>query len=442
MMKTVSGLLGFLRTGIWVLPTKDLSRPKALFVRALKILLLAIRGFRENQCGVKASALTFYSLLSVVPIVAMGFGIAKGFGFDRRLQGQLLERFSGYEDVLLKVFEFSNSLLQKTRGGIIAGIGVALLFWSVIKVMGEIEHSFNHIWKVEKSRTIARKASDYLSAMLVCPVIFLMASSLTVAMTSQVENVAAVVSRYGVPSAPILLILDTIPLILIWVLFAFLLIYMPNTKVRLRPGLISSVAAGTAYQATQWVYVSFQVGVARANAIYGSFAALPLFLIWLQLSWLIVLLGAELCFAIQNEDPCGFPADPGKVRPFDRKLLALLVARLVIRNFSEGKKPLNAPGIAHALGMPIGLIRRILSDLSVSGLFSGTEREEYEEPAYLPSRDIHQITVNSVLDALDRSGSADLAFPPTEDFEAISEILDSIGRAIEQSPANRLLIDL
>ncbi len=441
-MKSVSGLLDFLRTGIWVLPTKDLSRPKAFCVRALKILLLAIRGFREDQCVMKASALTFYSLLSVVPIVAMGFGIAKGFGFDRRLQDQLLEKFSGYEDVLLKVFEFSNSLLQKTRGGIIAGIGVALLFWSVINVMGQIEQSFNDIWKVEKGRTIARKCSDYLSAMLVCPVIFLMASSLTVVMASQLEKIAEAVSRFGVPPGPILLSLDLIPLVLIWVLFAFLLIYMPNTKIRLLPGLISAVVAGTAYQATQWAYVSFQIGVARNNAIYGSFAALPLFLIWLQLSWLIVLLGAELCFAIQNEDAYGFPTDSMKVSPFDRKLLALLIARLVIRNFSEGKKPVTASGIAHELGMPFGIMRQLLSDLSGSGLFSVTEREEYEEAAYLPARDIHKITVKTVLDALDRSGVADLAFPPTEEFEAVSKTLDSFGRAIEQSPANRLVIDL
>ncbi len=442
MRKHLPGLLDFLRTGIWVLPAKGLSRPKAFSVRTLKMLLLAIRGFREDQCAMKASALTFYSLLSVVPIIAMFFGIAKGFGFDKRLQLQLLEKFSGYENVLLKIFEFSNSLLQKTKGGIIAGIGVALLFWSVINVMGQIEGSFNDIWKVEKGRTIARKCSDYLSAMLICPVIFLMASSLTVVMASQVEKIAEAVSRYGVPPGPILLTLDLIPLALIWILFAFLLIYMPNTKVRWGAGFIAAVVTGTAYQATQWIYVSFQIGVARNNAIYGSFAALPLFLIWLQLSWLIVLLGAELCFAIQNVDTHGYPADSMKERPHDRRLLALLIARLVVRNFSEGREPLTTTGIAQELGMPFVVIRRILSDLSGGGLFSATEREEYEEAAYMPARDIHKITVKAVLDALDRSGSADLAFSPTEDLEAVSKTLDTFGRLIEESPANRLVIDL
>jgi membrane protein len=442
MKKKLFDIMSFLKTDIWLLPVKGLSGTKAFLVRTLKILLLAIRGFLENQCSLKASALTFYSLLSVVPIVAMFFGIAKGFGFEKRLQAQLLEKFAGQEDVLLKVFEFSNGMLQKTKGGIIAGLGVALLFWSVINVMGQIEYSFNDIWKVEKGRSFARKCSDYLSAMLVCPLIFLMSSSLTVTMASQVEKIANIVSRFGVPPGPILSLLEIIPFLLIWTLFAFIFIYMPNTKVHITSGLIAAVVTGTAYQATQWLYISFQVGVSRANAIYGSFAALPLFMIWIQVSWLIVLLGAELSFAIQNVDAYGYPADSMKISPFNKKLLSLLIARLVIRNFSEGEKPFTAPGIAHELGMPSRVGRQILSELSMSGLFSITERKGDEEASYQPARAIHKITVKSVLDALEKSGSADLAFSPTEKFQEVSETLEAFGQAIERSPANRLVIDL
>lgn len=442
MKKKAFNVMSFLKTDIWILPAKELSGAKAFFVRTLRILLLAVRGFLEDQCSLKASALTFYSLLSVVPIVAMFFGIAKGFGFDRRLQAQLLEKFAGQEDVLLRVFEFSDAMLRKTKGGIIAGVGVALLFWSVIKVMGQIEYSFNDIWKVEKGRSFGRKCSDYLSAMLVCPVIFIMSSSMTVTIASQVEKIAEIVSRFGVPPAPILHLLEIIPFLLIWALFAFLYIYMPNTKVRLTSGLIAAVVSGTAYQAIQWFYIAFQVGVSRANAIYGSFAALPLFLIWLQLSWLIVLLGAELSFAIQNVDTHGFPADATKIRLFDRKILSLLITRLVIRNFSDGEKPFTAPEIVHDLGIPSPVVRQILSELSTSGLFSIMERREHEEASYQPARDIHKISVKSVLDALEKSGPVDLAFPVTEKFAEVSETLEAFGQAIERSPANRLVIDL
>lgn len=442
MERNLPKIMEFLRTGIWVLPVEGLSRTKAFFVRTLKILLLAFRGFLEDKCTMKASSLTFFSLLSVVPIAAMFFGIAKGFGFEKRLQAQLLEKFAAQEDVLRKVFEYSDAMLRDARGGVIAGIGVVLLFWSVIKVMGYIEHSFNDIWKVEKGRSLARKCSDYLSAMVVCPVIFIMSSSLTVTMAGRVEKIAEFVSRLGVPAAPILFLLDIVPFLLIWALFAFVYIYMPNTKVRFSSGLIAAVATGTVYQATQWFYIAFQIGVSRTNAIYGSFAALPLFLAWIQVSWLIVLLGAELSFAIQNVDVYGYPADTKEISPFSRKILSLLVARLVIRNFARGEKPFTAPAVARELGMSYSVIREILSDFSRSGLFSITIREEYEEPSYQPALDIHRITVKSVLDSLEKTGSVDLAFPPVEKFREVKEILESFGKAVEQSPANRLVIDL
>jgi membrane protein len=442
MKQKISTALDFLRTDIWVRPEKDLSRTKAYFVRTLKVLLMTIRGFQEDHCSVKASALTFYSLLSIVPIIAMIFGIAKGFGFDKRLQIQLLEKFSGQEAVLHKVFEFSDSLLRKTQGGVVAGIGVGLLFWSVINVLGYIERSFNDIWKVGKSRGFGRKSSDYLSVVMVCPLLFVMASSLTVTMAGKVRYVAKIVSRLGVPPEPILLLLAIIPYCLIWALFAFIYIYMPNTKVRLRSGLIAAVITGTAYQAFQWLYIALQVGVARANAIYGSFAALPLFLTWLQISWMIVLFGSELSHAVQNVHTYGGPADPGKVSPYNRKLLSLLIARVVIRKFSKGEKPLTAQAVADVLGMPAHLVRQLLSDLSAGGVFSVTILEDNEEAAYQPARDIHTITITTVLDALERSGSVDPVFPPTEDFRAASATLEAFDATIDTSPANKLVMDL
>lgn len=442
MRERLESIVAFLDTGLWFLRESDLPRSRAFFVRALKILVLAVRGYRRDRCAIRASALTFYSTLSVVPVIAVFFGIAKGFGLDRKLQAQLLAKFQGQADVLLKVFEFADSMLQKTRGGVVAGIGVALLFWSVVKVLGHIEDSFNDIWKVEKPRTIARKCTDYLSATIVCPIIFIMSSSLTVTLASQLKFIAGRLSQWGVPAAPILLLLEVVPFILIWVLFSFVLVYMPNTKVRLKPGIVAAVVAGTVYQATQWVYISFQIGVAKASAIYGSFAALPLFLMWMQVSWLIVLMGSELSFAVQNVDSYGFPEGSEKVSPHHRRILSLLVARLVFRNFAAGEKPLAASGIAGALRMPSLLVHRILADFCAAGLFSAVKAEEGEEAAYQPARDIRGITVKNVLDALERGEKADLPFVPTGDIASFSEILDAFGATVARSPENRVITEL
>ena len=442
MREKLDPILAFLATGIWFHPEKGLSRSKAFFIRALKILLLAIRGYRRDQCAMKASALTFYSVLSVVPVIAVFFAIAKGFGFDKMLQAQLLAKYSGQADVLLKVFEFSDSMLQKTKVSVIAGIGAALLFWSLVKVLGHIDDSFNEIWKVEKRRTIARKCTHYLFITIVCLFIFFMASSLTVTMAIQWEFIAGKLSRWKLPPAPILVLLEIIPFVLTWVLFAFIFISMPNTKVRLKSGIVAAVVAGTAYHATQWIYISFQVGVARANAFYGSFAALPLFLVWIQLGWLIVLMGSEISFAVQNVDTHGFPDGSEKVSPHNKKILSLLIARLVVRNFSAGEKPLTPSRISNTLGVPSLLVHRILADFSAAGLFSAVKTEESEEATYQPTRDIRGITVKTVLDALERSGSVDLPFTPRGDFREISDTLDAFEATIGRSPENRLITQL
>jgi membrane protein len=442
MREKLDSILAFLDTGIWFLPETGLSRSKAVFLRALKILLLAVRGYRQDRCAIKASALTFYSVLSVVPVIAVFFGIAKGFGFDKKLQAQLLEKFSEQTDVLQKVFEFSDSMLAKTNGGVVAGIGVAFLLWSVVKVLGHIEDSFNDIWKVARPRTFARKCTDYLSIVIVCPILFIMAGSLTVTMASQLKFIAGKLAQWGLPSAPILLLLKIIPFFMIWAVFAFVLIYMPNAKVRLQPGILAGVSAGTAYQVTQWVYITFQVGVAKTNAIYGSFAALPLFLMWIQLSWLILLMGSEISFAAQNVDTHGFPDGSEKVSPHHKKILSLLIARLVFRNFSAGEKPLTPSRIANALGMPILLVHRILAEFSAANLLSTVKTEDGEETAYQPARDIHGITVKTVLESLERSGSVDLPFLPDGDFRAVGDILNAFGEAIGRSPENRPITEL
>ena len=293
-----SKITNFIKTDIWRIRVRNLPRRKSFFIKQLRILLLAIRGFHGDKCPLQASALTFYSILSVVPVVAMAFGVAKGFGFQKLLEKQLLEKFPGQEEVMMQVVNFALSLLENTKGGMIAGIGVAVLLWTVIKVLSNIERSFNTIWEIKKSRTFGRKFSDYLSIMLISPILVIMSSSVTVFITTQVTLITEKIALLGIFSSLIFFILKLLPYCLVWILFTFIYILMPNTKVNFSSGFIAGVFAGTIFQLAQWAYIYFQVGVAKYNAIYGSFAALPLFLVWLQLSWLIVLLGAEISFLI------------------------------------------------------------------------------------------------------------------------------------------------
>ena len=332
----------FITVDIWRIGLEDLPFGKSFLIKQLRIIILALRGFDENKCFVRGSSLTFYTLLSVVPVLAMLFGIAKGFGFEKLLQAQIRElavKLPGQEEVLNRAIQYAESMLETTKGGVIAGIGLVLLFWSVIKVFSNIEASLNEIWEINRPRSWVRKFTDYLALMVISPAIVILSSSATVFITTKITQLANKIALLGMISPLIFLSFKLIPYLLIWVLFTVLYILMPNTKVNFKAAVAAGIVAGTIYQIVQWAYISFQIGAARYGAIYGSFAALPLFLMWVQISWWIVLFGAELSFANQNVDTYQYEPDSTKISPAFKKLLTLQVAHLLIQNFLRCETP-------------------------------------------------------------------------------------------------------
>jgi membrane protein len=438
----ISNFFSFIRVDIWRIRLADLPFGKSFLIKQLRMIILAFRGYDEDRCLLRASSLTFYTLLSIVPVAAMFFGVAKGFGFERRLEKELFDRFSGQEEVLSQVISFSNSLLEQTQGGLIAGIGLLVLFWSVLKVLGHIEMALNDIWGIKESRSWGRKFSDYLAIMLISPILVLMSGSATVFIKTQVEQITQKVALLGVFSPLISFLLKFTPYVLIWALFTILYIIMPNTRVNFKAGLLGGVVAGTLYQIAQWGYISFQIGAAKYNAIYGSFAALPLFLMWLQISWWIVLFGAELSFANQNVHTYEYEPDSLKVSPGFKKLLALQVAHLLIKKFENGDRPLTDSQISAQLEMPIRLVHNIIFDLVESGLVSEIKTKADKEFAYQPARDINKLNIQYVLEALDQKGTDDIPVVKTEDYQALSDALKHFRDAMEKSSANKLLKDI
>ena len=438
----ITRMIDFFAIDIWRIRLEDLPFGKSFVIKQLRIIILTLRGFDEDKCFVRASSLTFYTLLSIVPVVALFFGIAKGFGFEKMLKEDLLERFPGQQELLTKVIGFAESLLEATKGGIIAGIGLIVLFWSVIKVLSHIEASLNDIWEIKTHRTWGRKFIDYLAVMLICPLLILMSSSTTVFITTQVTEITNNVRLLGLISPLIFFSLKIIPYVLIWILFTGIYVFMPNTKVSLKAGIIGGVIAGTVYQISQMLYLAFQIGVSKYNAIYGSFAALPLFLIWVQISWWIALFGAELSFANQNVDTYHYEPNSLKVSPAFKKLLTLQVAHLLIRNFSKRETPLTDSQISKRLEIPIRLMHQILYDLVESGLFIQTRTIEDQNFGYQPALDINAITIKSILEAIENNGIDTIPIAETEGLTVLSDALKQFSEAMENSPANRLLKDI
>lgn len=431
----------FLTTEIWRLSRGDLSRPKALILRAMQILLLTVQGYVRDNCALRASALTFYSLLSIVPVVALAFGIAKGFGLEQRLESQLYQRLAGQEEVVEKIIAFARSLLENTQGGLIAGIGVLLLFWSAIKVLSNIEGTLNDIWKV-RSRSFIRKFTDYLTIMIISPLLVIASSSVTVYITTQVTAMTAKMALLKMADPLIFSLLKLLPFGLIWLLFILIYLVMPNTRVRPISALIAGVIAGTVFQITQGLYIHAQVLLAKYNAIYGSFAALPFFLIWLQLSWMIVLFGAQIAYAHQHVGQHLLRIDYQDISLASQKRIALHVLRHITGNFRSGAPPLTAEQISAELQLPHGLVTQLLEHLIQSGMVSAVQDPRQEEPAYQPARDIQGITIADVLDAWDQVGRNDLPDDADGRLLQVCQAVETLDHARMKSAANRLIQEI
>jgi len=437
-MTMLKQILHFVTAGIWEIRLKNLPAIKALAVKILRVVILAGRGFIENGGQKKASVLTYYSLLNMVPIVAVIFGIAKGFGFDKLVQKQILEmaqKGNWQSDVTNQIIGFSHSLLENVKGGLIAGVGVVLLFWTIVSILGKIEGALNDVWEVQRPRTLARKFSDYLTMMILAPILLVISSSATVLVAGQVKFFAQKAGVMAILGPAISFFLSVLPYFSMWTLLSVLYLILPNTKVPLRAGILGGIAAGTIFQIVQWIYVRFQIGVASYGAIYGSFAAIPLLLVWIQMSWMIVLFGSEIAHASVHYETYGFHPDYSRISVSSKRLLVLRIYRLLVERFSRGEKPLAVSQIAHVLEIPLPLVQQLLRQLADVRLVTETPSGIKNEVAFQPARTIEGITLKEALDAYEQHGES-APYPPSEEAEKISRRLKEISDTIEKSAAN------
>jgi len=438
----LSRIIHFLQHDLWRIPLESLSPIKSFFLRQVRIVFLAFRGFDENKCALRASALTFYSLLSVVPFAALAFGIAKGFGIQSLLESELIEKMKGQEEAFRYIISFANSALEDVKGGFIAGVGVAVLIFLIIGLLGNIEKSFNEIWGVRQNRTIGRRLSNYLSILFVAPILFIISSSITIFISARIIHFTQNVDLLGPVSPLIMLGLKILPYCVVWLLFIFIYMFMPNTKVRWSSGILGGIVAGTAFEVLQWGYIVFQVKVSNYGAIYGGFASLPFFMVWLQLSWLIVLFGAEISFAHQNVGTYELEPESLGASVSTKRLIALSICHLCVKRFMNGESPQTASEIAKALETPIRLTRQLLYDLVSCGILSESIGKEERVIFYQPARSLDSLSINFVVSSLNALGSEEIPITRSSEIQRISKCMEDFSGIVENSEANLLLKDI
>ncbi len=442
-MKAIRELIQSLLDKIWSAKLSEMNPYSAFFIKQLRIILIVSKGFARDKLPVQSAGLTFYTILSVVPIVALAFAIAKGFGLEKALNRELSEFLSGHQEVVEYIMLYANRMLDDTQGGLIAAVGVVILLWTVIRLLSNVEQAFNDIWQVAKGRSWIRKFTDYFSIMLMAPIFLVLAGSLTVVIATEIENLVSGVDLLQTIGPVIFFFVRLIPYTLIWLVFTMLYMVMPNTKVDFKSALIAGVIAGTAFQLLEWGYINFQVGVSRYNAIYGSFAALPLFMVWTNFSWLITLVGTEIAYANQYVENIELEMREDELSPADRKTLAIMISQRVFAAFDKGESAFSALELSQSLDIPFGLTSRILDQLIHANIIVELEHDDKEESKVQPARSVEHMTISDVLNALDGVGTT-RELPLLQHSKASPYIahLDGIRKSMRDSDGNALVKDL
>ena len=392
----------FLLDDIWRVTDDEVSKKRGMMYNAIKIVTLSIKEFTERRVVTKASALTYNTLLAIIPILAILFAIARGFGFANLLEDQFRSGLSSQAQTAETILTFIDSYLSHAKSGIFIGVGLILLFYTVLLLTYNMERTFNSIWQVKKPRTLYRKITDYFSMLLLLPLLTMLSSGISIFISTFVKHI----QEFALLAPIVKFLVRLTPFALTWGMFTALYIFMPNTKVKLKYAILPGILAGSAFQAFQYLYIGTQIWVSRYNAIYGSFAAIPMFLLWTQISWSICLYGAQLCYVAQNLRNFSFSKETENISRRYHDFLCILIMSLICKRFQTDSPPYTAESLSDEHKIPIRLTTTILYELQdLNMIFETPVNGDDEEMAYLPSVDINRMSVAMLLSRLDREGS-------------------------------------
>ncbi|MBQ7462223.1 MAG: YihY/virulence factor BrkB family protein [Bacteroidaceae bacterium] len=385
---------------IWSVNEKRLNLPKKIGLRVLKRFVITWECISKNHILNYASALTYNSMLAAVPVLAIAFAIARGFGFDTLLETTLRSSLEGNTDIADTIIYFVDSYLQHTKGGVFIGIGLIFLLYTLLSLTANMEEAFNAIWHVKRSRNIYRQIIRYVSVFLILPFVLVITSGLGMFM----QTFRTLLPDVQLIGKTMTFILHVSPFIIAVLVFMLLFTQMPNTRVKWKHTIWPSILTGIAFMFVEWVYVHFQIKLSAYNAIYGSFAAIPLFMLWMQISWCICLFGAQLCYANQSLHTYAFERISDELSRRYRDTLILLLMSRICKHFASGLKPFTAHRLAVNTHLPDSLVGILLRELTDMQLLVEARNEPTDEPYYLPAIDIHRITVGMVTRRIDSHG--------------------------------------
>jgi len=396
----LKSLKQFFTHDIWVLDFSKVSRARALFYQQILIFYLVGRAFIHDRLLIRASALVYATLLSIVPLLAVMFSLLKGFGFHNKLEPalyQILEPLGqqAQQAIVPTIVDF----VDNVKVGALGTVGFLLLFLSVLSIVNNIERAFNDVWKIRKVRSIHRRFTDYISVLMVGPLLIFM----FIGVTASLQSFVIVQAISKIPGIPFIFN-KTLPIIITLIFFYFVLTYVPNTKVKFKPAFLGAAISAILWVVGNYLFAHFMVTSYQYGskaAIYAGFATFPLFLVWMFISWAIMLLGVEISYVYQNFDQISWEIRDTNYSHTVKNAMALKILVFTGQKFYHGDQAPSASEISETFNCPQPLMQDMLSLLVDQGLLNIIDREPL---GYAPAKSLEKITVNEVFTKVQTSG--------------------------------------
>lgn len=397
---------------------------KRLGYRIIRTIALVVRGFTSKNLNDTAKALTYSLIFAVVPILAMIVAIAKGFGVADVIETQLNASFLGETGMVPTIMAMVQRYLETAQGGLFIGIGILILLWAVYSFFQSVETAFNRIWNVKKSRSILRQATTYIAIVVLIPVLIICSAGITIAVNSTVGELEGV---------------EMLQFVIVWLLFTVMYIAVPNTKVKFISALIPGILMGTLFQLLQMLSVYLIAFLSRTSIVYGAFATIPILMTWLQYTSLLILIGAQMSYAIQNNEEFEYEKDVNTMSRRYKDFIMVYLLSVIIKRFEADEAPLTAHELAIRDNLPIRVVNQLLSRLVETGILREVYVEDREEKTFQPALDTHKISVGMVFERIESQGSEEFLQAPSAQMQAFWEKYLRISD-IAQEPVKDILV--
>ncbi len=434
----IDRLKEFVSTTVWNRDLSDAPLHEALFFRVVRIGFLAFRSTGKDKAFARASTLTLATLMSLPPVLALAFGLGKSLGvtddFRKLVESQLGAEQEQVGQVVREIFTY----VDETPLAAFNGITILFLLLAVVKLLGTIENAFNEIFSARHGRSFLRKIADYLSVLIIAPIFLTVATGVFTTIRNQelVQKVEGIPILGAIVGAP-----EITSLVTISFCFFFLYIFMPNTKIQVRAAMIGAVVAGGGWLIASNLFLSLQLGIARTNLIYGSFAGIPIMLLWLHVAWSIVLVGLEVVAAIQNENLFRNKVVAGEVTEADLERYGLSIMVRITQQFDRQKDAVTEPDLIEALLLPQAHTKPVLNRLIDGGLLVETAGTP---PSFVLSQDPRRLKVTDVLRIIRGSYQAKESeiLKETEVEELSRQVLSAMAKDTSDSANDKTLLEL